>query len=273
MVRRSALLLAVPLALIVLAGCGGSQESATTSTAGPAGTTTSSDEKMAVYPYFLRNEQVAITRAHVPKSAGVARASVEALLAGAPEGSSTAIPDGTRLLGLTIADGVATVDLSKEFGSGGGSSSMLGRLAQVVYTLTQFPSVTGVDFKLDGKPATTLGGEGVVLDHPQTRADYEDQTPVILVETPLPGDDVTSPVRIAGTSNTFEANMHLDIYQGEKKLVDTFLTATSGSGERGTFETSVPVDVTGDVRIVLYAPSAEDGSPQHQVDVPVTISG
>jgi hypothetical protein len=84
---------------------------------------------------------------------------------------------------------------------------------------------------------------------------------------------VTSPVRIAGTSNTFEANMHLDVYQGEQKLVDTFLTATSGSGDRGTFETTVPLDVTGDVRIVLYAPSAEDGSPQHQVDVPVTVSG
>jgi hypothetical protein len=198
---------------------------------------------------------------------------MEALLAGPPVGLTTAIPDGTRLLGLSIADGVATVDLSGEFGSGGGSASVLARLAQVVYTLTQFPSVESVSFRLDGKPVSTLGGEGVVLDRPQTRADYEDQTPIILVETPVPGDTVSSPVRLAGTSNVFEANMHLDVYQGDTKLVDTFVTASSGSGDRGTFETTVPLDVSGPVRIVLYAPSAEDGTPQHQVDVPITVAG
>ena len=57
---------------------------------------------------------------------------------------SSAIPAGTRLLGLSIAGQIATVDLSSEFESGGGATSVLGRLAQVVYTLTQFPTVTSV---------------------------------------------------------------------------------------------------------------------------------
>ena len=39
----------------------------------------------------------------------------------ATERSSSAIPDGTDLLGITIKNGVATVDLSTEFDSGGGS--------------------------------------------------------------------------------------------------------------------------------------------------------
>jgi germination protein M len=263
-------LLVLPIAL--LAGCGGSQQSGSGTTA-PAVTTTTTGQQMTARAYFLRDGKVAVAEAQVPRSDGVARAALELLLAGPPVGLETAIPDGTRLRGLTISDGMATVDLSGEFGSGGGSASMLGRLAQVVYTLTQFPSVTGVSFKLDGEPVSTLGGEGVVLDHPQTRADYEEQTPIILVERPVAGDTVSSPVLLAGTSNVFEANMHLDVYQGETKLVDTFLTATSGSGERGTFETSVPLDVTGPVRIVLYAPSAEDGSPQHLVEVPVTVAG
>jgi hypothetical protein len=265
----------LPLALLVLAGCGGASD--TVSTGPGTGTTTAATttaaQLMPARAYFLRDEKVAISESRVPKSPAVARSAVELLLAGPPPGLATAIPAGTRLRGLSIADGIATVDLSREFESGGGSASMLGRLAEVVYTLTQFPSVTGVTFEIEGERVTTLGGEGVTLDRPQTRADYEDQTPIILVETPVPGDTVSSPVRLAGTSNVFEANMHLDVYQGETKIVDTFFTASSGSGERGTFETTVPLDVTGAVRIVLYAPSAEDGSPQHQVDVPVTVAG
>ncbi len=280
MPRRSALALSCLLApcLLVLAGCGGAEQSAQQSGSGSTsqgGTTATTQAEMTVTAYFLRDEKVAVAHARVPQSNGVARASMEALLAGPNDGDglTTAIPDGTKLLGVTIANGVATVDLSKEFASGGGSASMRTRLAQVVYTLTQFPTVDSVVFEIDGEPVTSLGGEGVMLDGPQTRKDYEEQTPVILVETPVPGATVTSPVRLAGTSNVYEANMHLDVYQGDEKIVDTFITASSGSGDRGTFDTSVPLDVTGPVRIVLFAPSAEDGSPQHQVEVPVTVTG
>ena len=51
------------------------------------------------------------------------------------------------------------------------------RLAQVVYTLTQFPSVDGVIFSLDGEPIDVLGGEGVIIDHPLARSDYTDLLP------------------------------------------------------------------------------------------------
>jgi hypothetical protein len=265
------------IALLALAGCGGARESGSDTTAPVTATTTTTTEQlMTARAYFLRDEKVAVSQSQVPKSTAVARAALELLLAGPPPGLATSIPAGTHLRGLSISDGVATVDLSGEFGSGGGSGAstgLTGRLAQVVYTLTQFPSVTGVSFELDGKPVSTLGGEGIALDRPQTRADYEDETPVILVERPLAGDTVSSPLRLAGTSNVFEANMHLDVYQGETKVLDTFVTASSGSGERGTFDTSVPLDVKGPVRIVLYAPSAEDGTPQHLVEVPVTVTG
>ena len=71
---------------------------------------------------------------------------MEDLLAGpnpleARAGVTTVIPAGTRLLGLTISKGVATVDLSSEFESGGGSASMFARLAQVACTLDQFPTL------------------------------------------------------------------------------------------------------------------------------------
>ena len=48
------------------------------------------------------------------------------------------------------------------------------RLAQVVYTLTQFPTVSAVRFSLDGAPVDVFSSEGIVLDHPVGRTDYED---------------------------------------------------------------------------------------------------
>ena len=57
-------------------------------------------------------------------------------------GMVNGIPDGTEVLGVDISDGVATVDLSEEFASGGGSLSMQLRVAQVVFTSTGATSRT-----------------------------------------------------------------------------------------------------------------------------------
>ncbi len=86
-------------------------------------------------------------------------------------------PAVRRLLGLSIKNGVATVDLSSEFESGGGSASAMIRLGQVVYTLTQFPTVQSVLFQIEGRQVTVFGSEGIVLDGPVARADYYDLLP------------------------------------------------------------------------------------------------
>ena len=91
---------------------------------------------------------------------------------------SSAIPADTLLLGLTIQDGLATIDLSREFEVGGGSFNILSRLAQVVYTLTAFPTVDEVLFHLDGQPVDVFSGEGVVLDGPVDRDDYATILPI-----------------------------------------------------------------------------------------------
>ncbi len=129
--------------------------------------------------WFARGDQLASEQRTHAATPRVATAAMQALLEGpsAAEhtaGVATAIPDGTRLLGISIKDRVATVDLTSEFQSGGGSLSMQMRLAQVVYTLTQFPTVNAVRFSLDGAPVDVFSSEGIVLDHPVGRRDYED---------------------------------------------------------------------------------------------------
>jgi sporulation and spore germination protein/immunoglobulin-like protein involved in spore germination len=210
---------------------------------------------------------------------GVERAAVEALLTGPTEreteaGLTTTVPGRTHLRDLTIENGVATVDLSAEFDDGGGSATMFMRLAQVVFTLTQFPGVTGVKFEIDGKPVETFSSEGIVLDGPQDRADFEDQSPGILVETPAVGDTPTSPFQLTGTANTFEANFQYEVLAADgTKLAGHFVTATCGTGCRGTFDETVTVDDPDTATsLVVWEPSAEDGSRTKVVKIPLDLS-
>jgi hypothetical protein len=249
-------------------------------TAGPIETTT-------VRAYFLRVsaaghiDLVPVLR-EIPKTQAVATAAMNALLAGPDETErtadpelSTTIPTGTRLLGLSVADGVATVDLSREFESGGGSASVFGRLAQVVYTLTQFPTVQSVLFQLDGEPVTVFSGEGVILDHAVGRADYTDQLPAIWVDRPAWGAALGNPGRITGLANVFEATFRVAILDADgDTLVDEMVMASCGTGCWGTFDVTVRYTVTaaewGTLRV--YELSTRDGSPINVADYPVWLT-
>lgn len=69
------------------------------------------------------------------------------------------IPKGTRLLSLKVKDGVATVDLSREFSDNftGGSEEEALTIGAILRTLGQFPEIKKVQFKLEGEPLETLG--------------------------------------------------------------------------------------------------------------------
>jgi hypothetical protein len=129
--------------------------------------------------YFTRGESLEAVNRAVPRVARVGAETVKALLAGPTaeetrSGLGTSIPRDTRFLNLVIDDGVAEVDLSKAFESGGGTLSLTMRLAQVTCTLDQFDSVRGVRFSLDGKLVNVFSGDGIVVDQPVTCAGYGD---------------------------------------------------------------------------------------------------
>lgn len=303
------LLVAVVFALVLgIAACGGSEvgdagtvsttagaettvtlppeETTTTTSAEPSPaeppttvTTAPADGTIKVNVYYSRDEKMSAHARVLPRTEGVGAAAVKALLQGptAQEreaGVFSAIPEGTTFLGLDIENGIATVDLSREYASGGGSLSMAMRLAEVVFTLTQFPTVQGVSFKLDGEPVEVFGGEGIILDHPVDRSDYEDLSPAILVESPTLGETITSPVRVRGTANVFEATFQLNITDWDGRIVyDSHVTATSGTGTRGTFDVTAPfqVDRSGIGSIIVFVYSAKDGSQQNVIEIPVQI--
>ena len=109
--------------------------------------------------WFHRGEQLFVVTRTQSATPRVGTAAMEALLEGPSPGErsagvATQIPDGTQLLGLIVDKGIATVDVTSEYESGGGTASMTMRLAQVVCTLDQFPTVKGVLFQLTGVPST-----------------------------------------------------------------------------------------------------------------------
>jgi hypothetical protein len=210
----------------------------------------------------------------------VGRAALDELTAGPTDaesdsGVSAVVPPGTELLDLNIADGVATADFSSEFEQSGGTLGERMRLAAVTFTLTQFPTVKGVLLKIDGTSVTSFGSHGIAIDKPMRRGDFEDLTPPIVVTSPQPGDDVSSPVQIAGTANVFEATVSIRIRgEGGEILFEGFTTATCGTGCRGSYSTTAKVSVSHEQPgvIEVFEDSAEDGSDIHMVKVPVTLS-
>ena len=116
-----------------------------------------------------------MTFAKSVKSERILETALETLLSQPPEDSSytTAIPPGTKLLGLsTDKDGVH-LNLSEEFVSGGGSASMSSRLAQVIYTATSSSNSDRVWINVEGKPLENLGQEGLIISQPMTRKDFD----------------------------------------------------------------------------------------------------
>jgi D-alanyl-D-alanine carboxypeptidase len=213
----------------------------------------------AAAAYFFRGEQLA------PAERTLADASVAAalrsLLAGPTaaereSGLSSAIPAGTRLLSLDVAGGTATVDLSEAFGSGGGSLSMAGRLAQVTYTLTRFPEVERVVYRLAGEPLETLGGEGLIVDGPQSRAVYERAAAdsleasllgPVLVDTPAQGAPFGAPLRVTGAATeAFE----LIVVDGDGRILVEEPVA-AGAGGRTPFDVTLTFDSGLDARGAL----------------------
>ena len=137
-----------------------------TTTQAAQSTTLPSGRSLEVW-FAQRGKLVETLRTHA-QTRQVATAAVKALLQGPDRtelatGIGTQIPPGTRLNSIAIANGIARIDLSSDYQSGGSPRSLQLRLAQVVYTLTQFPTVSAVRLSVDGAS---------VVDHAVGREAY-----------------------------------------------------------------------------------------------------
>jgi hypothetical protein len=231
-----------------------------------------------VQAWFTRGGTLFETQRAMPATRSIGAAAVNAVLAGPNQAEASAglvseIPGGTHLRGLNIASGVATVDLSSAFANSATASAVSLRLAQVVYTLTQFSTVRAVHWRINGQDVTTIAG--VSVSGPQTRAGYASDLPAIIVVSPVIGSTVTSPVNVSGTADVFEAVVSIEVLNAAgHEIARTFTTATCGTGCRGSYSTQVGYSVTTTQKgiIEVFERSAKDGSPVHVQKIPVTLA-
>ena len=242
-----------------------------TPTPTPSGTT-------IVRAYFVMgrfngNEGIAPVLREIPATKAVARAAMTELLGG-PQGSElegspamfSFIPDGTRLVDLSIANGVATVTLSPEFNQANDNVRATTARAQIVYTLTQFTTVDQVRIAVQGSDPEPAA----------VRADFQSiALPAIFVDRPAWNAAAGNPAHVTGLANVFEATFRVQILDGKGNiLADKQVMATCGTGCWGSFKTDVPYTIGkaqyGTLRV--FDLSAKDGTPENVTEYRVWLT-
>lgn len=274
---------------LLVAACGSGSD--TTTTTGSTSTTTPTtvpeppEEVDATAFYFsdtggngFRSGPFLIAVDDPTAAAGVPE--LEALLDGPPDAAAEAgitseIPDGTAVEMIEIGpDGVAIIELTDTFDDGGGTASMTGRLAQLTYTLTARDDVDSVLLMENGAVVEVFSNEGIVLDGPMVRSDFEDLLPGILVEKPAWGASVTLPFTASGTAAVFEAVFQMQVLVGDDVVFEPpFVTTDNGMGF-GSFQVEIDADVVPPTQIALrvWEFSAEDGSVVNERVMPLVVA-
>lgn len=192
-------------------------------------------------------------------------------------GITTQLPAGITVHEVDLEHGIATIALRSANTAIPGFSNAA--LAQVVFTATQYSTVRAVKVDIDGQhaiaphPSATAASHGD--DSVLTRADFEDWSPAVLVESPVFGTTIHSPVRIHGTANTFEAMFRIEITDWDGRIVASqTVMATSGSGTRGTFDVTIPYTTqqSGSGEIITSFDSPKDGSRIIVSETPLTVA-
>jgi hypothetical protein len=219
--------------------------------------------------WFTREGRLGPTRRTRPATVATSRLALTELTAGPSRdeeraGLTTGLTPDTGFSIEGISGGVETVRFGPSFYAGGSAAVRL-RQAQVVYTLTQFPSVSRV----------RLTGDGQATGTPVGRGQYADLLPPIVVLNPVIGQRVTDPITVTGTADVFEATVNARLLDAAgRQIAAAFTTASCGSGCRGDFRIRLPYR-SGSGRaatVQVYWVSPKDGSSLDVVAVPVNLS-
>jgi len=238
-------------------------------------------EMMDVAVYYVKStekEFYLVREVHqVEKTPEAAKAALNELIKGNPVTPDAArvLPADTKILGIKVEQGLATVDFSPEVlkANVGSSGEALG-IASMVNTLTEFPTIQKVSFTVDGQVEKGIDWWGHVglYQQPFKRDLSNVFEPAIWVTAPIKDQIITSPVKISGNARVFEATVSYRIKDDNgNMLAQGFATATEGAPGRGDFtgELAFKPAGPGKGQIEVFEVSMKDGSDRNKVIIPV----
>lgn len=237
--------------------------------------------KMDVSVYYLKssqNDMYLVREVHqVDQTTEVAKAALNELISGTPvtAGAYRVLPADTKILGINIDQGLATVDFSGEVlkANVGSSGEALG-IASIVDTLTEFPTIQKVAFTVDGSKEKGMDWWGHVglYEQPFKRDVSNVFEPAIWVTTPVKDQVITSPVKISGSARVFEATVSYRLRDTNGTVIAQGNTmASEGAPGRGDFNAELAFSTGGPGKgqIEVFEASAKDGSDINKVIIPV----
>lgn len=263
----------------------------TTSTTIPSTTTTTiPDADQYVKVYFMIDDVagdgpfIGPVSRKIEPTVEVARAAINLLIEGPTDAEqagtpaiSGGLPEGTKLLGLTIADGTARIDLSSEVENIGGTFGETSVLTQLVFTLTQFPTVDDVVLLIEGEEVESFGSHGMDISPSLDRDAILPWglVPEILIDEPAWFAQTESPLLVTGIARAFEATVQWGVYDNDGLPIEEGFTMASTAGpDWGTFQFAVPYTVDSPQlgSVIMWEDSAKDGTPIHIVEHPIWLN-
>ena len=207
-------------------------------------------------------------------------AAVAALLAG-PNGEevaaspaiSSAVPSGAEVSAVSVEGGIATVDLSLSFEATDAAAAAAQRIAQIVFTLTQFDGIDAVGFTEEGEPIAVPSSLGELLSRPVTRSDYRDFQAIVSVDMPTYAGTGDNPLRVAGEAAVFEATFAYALTDATGATLTEGHAMTREGNTWSTFDFMVDYEVAEPQigTLIVWVNSAEDGSPMNIRQHPVRL--
>jgi hypothetical protein len=236
------------------------------------------------YPRTVDGRQYLAPERHtIPGTSAVAAAAVVELLRGRPlfPGSHPPFAAGTRLRGVRLDGGTATVDLSREVLRGRAGAAQRYPLQALVHTVTQFRTVKRVVVAVEGRASGTVAGvslaefwdvapgEALVRD-PAVRL-----APISLFG-PGPGTVVEGGrLVVTGEASVHEGTVSLRLRDdGGGVIAQGYTTAATAAPGRGPFSGALSFAAPGQRQrwtLEVFEVSAADGSIVYWVHVPVWV--
>ena len=240
---------------------------------------------LSVAVYYLKitdQDEYLVREVHkLPDNKNILEAALQELVTGKPltPGAYKVLPPQTKILGVNVEDGLATVNFSRQVlaANVGSKGEALG-IQSIVNTLTEFSEIQRVSFlvegKLDDRTRDWWGHVGL-YEQPFERDLAWVFEPSIWVTHPVENQVIGVPLLIKGSARVFEGTVVCRLLDTKGKvLAKGCTTATMGAPGRGDFEIRLSFEpsLSGNGRVEVFWESPKDGSEKDKVVIPVRWS-